>query len=201
MGSLVKNVKKDIGIPIAVHCHNDFGLAVANSLSAIENGAEAVSCTVNGIGERAGNAPLEEMVMALKYLYGVDLGFKTEVLRELSEMVSRYSGIPVPGNKPVVGDNIFTHESGLHVSAVLRNPLTYEPFPPEEVGQRRRISFGKHSGLEAVKYKLREIGVRFSEGDARRVLEMIKRRREGGEEITEEILQGIVREVLHGSGR
>jgi isopropylmalate/citramalate/homocitrate synthase-like protein len=175
MTNLVREVKNKVKIPIAVHCHNDFGLALANSLAAINAGAKAVSCTVNGIGERAGNTPLEELVMALKYLYGIDLKLKTEKFKELSELVSKYSKVPVPLSKPIVGENAFKHESGIHVSGVLENPSTYEPFDPAEVGQKRKISLGKHSGLKALKYKLDKMGLKIPEERQKEILDIIKR--------------------------
>ena len=120
---LVKELVKDIDIDIAVHLHNDFGLAVINSIVGVLAGAKAVSTTVNGIGERAGNASLEELIMAMKILYGKDYGFKTKYIKELSDLVSKASGLPIPYNKPVVGNNVFRHESGIHVDAVIEEPL------------------------------------------------------------------------------
>ena len=150
---LVKELKKDVNIDIALHCHNDFGLAVINSISGVLAGANGISTTVNGIGERAGNASLEEVIMSLKLLYGKDLGFKTKHIKELSELVSKASGLPVPYNKPVVGNNVFRHESGIHVDAVIEEPLCYEPYIPELVGQKRQLVLGKHSGCRAVRAK------------------------------------------------
>lgn len=131
-----------------MHCHNDFGFAVINSIYGLIGGAKAVSTTVNGIGERAGNAALEELIMALTVLYDVDLGLNLEVLPELCRMVEEYSGIKMPKNKPIVGELVFAHESGIHVDAVIENPLTYEPFLPEKIGLKRNILLGKHSDAE-----------------------------------------------------
>ena len=155
---LIKELKKVTDVQIAMHCHNDFGLAVINSIYGLLAGGSAVSTTVNGIGERAGNASLEELIMSLKLLYGKDLGFKTKYIQELSELVSKKTGLEIPYNKPIVGKNVFRHESGIHVDAVIEEPLTYEPYLPELVGQRRQLVLGKHSGCRAVKAKLDECG-------------------------------------------
>jgi len=173
---------------VAVHTHNDFGLATANALAGVAAGAEVVATTVNGIGERAGNASLEEVVMALEVLYGVPTGIRLEKLGEISELVARCSGIPIHPGKPIVGRNAFTHESGVHVAAVLENPLTYEPFLPELVGRKRRIVLGKHSGRRAVAAKLEEMGLEPEGGGIRRLLEEVKRLGEGGVRVTEDSL-------------
>ncbi|ABR54293.1 isopropylmalate/citramalate/homocitrate synthase [Methanococcus vannielii SB] len=159
MKYLISELKKDIKVPISVHCHNDFGLGVSNSIAAVEAGALQVHCTVNGLGERAGNASLEETVMSLDMIYGIDTGIKTEMLTKLSKLVSHYTGIKTQPNKAIVGENSFAHESGIHAHGVLAHALTYEPIDPEIVGNRRRIVLGKHSGAHAIKSKLSEIGV------------------------------------------
>jgi D-citramalate synthase len=121
-------------IPISVHCHNDFGMAVANSIMALRAGACQVHATINGLGERAGNASLEEIVAILKLLYGLQMPIKTELLYSTSRLVSQLTGVSVQPNKAIVGENAFTHESGIHTHGVLANPSTYEPIPPELVG-------------------------------------------------------------------
>jgi len=190
---LSKNLKK---AHIGVHCHNDFGFAVINSIYGLIGGAKAVSTTVNGIGERAGNTSLEEIVMALKVLYDVDMGLNIEVLTELSKLVEKYSKIKVPENKPIVGEMVFYHESGIHVDTVLENPLTYEPFLPEKIGQKREIILGKHSGCKAVAHRLNELGMDATREDMWEIVKKIKATREKGIEINDEIFKKIVHEVI-----
>ena len=149
------NLQKNIKVPMAVHCHNDFGMAVANTVAALGSGAGEVHATINGLGERAGNAAFEEIVVTLESLYKLDLNIKTELLYSTSQLVSRLTGIPVQPNKAIVGENAFTHESGIHTQGLLSNPLTYEPFAPELVGATRRFSPGKHSGSHAIRATLR----------------------------------------------
>ncbi len=199
MRVFVRKIRSVVDVPIGVHCHDDFGLAVANSLAAVEAGATAVSTTVLGIGERAGNAALEEVIMALEKLYGMELGFRTEVLAELARTVAEYAGVDIPPNKSVVGENVFRHESGIHVAAVLEEPRTYEPMDPEEVGMERSIVLGKHTGRKAVEAKLRELGV---EPDDEVVEEVLRRIKELGDRrvrITDGRLREIVEDVV-GSG-
>ncbi len=200
MRLFVRRIREVVDVPVGVHCHDDFGLAVANSLAAVEAGAQAVSTTVNGIGERAGNAALEEVVMALEKLYGLDLGFNTEVLAELSRKVAEYSGIDVPPNKAVVGENAFRHESGIHVAAVLEEPRTYEPMDPREVGMDRRIVLGKHTGRKAVEAKLRELGVEPDEELVEEVLRRIKALGDRKVRITDSRLREIVKRVVESRG-
>lgn len=149
-------VPKDL--VLGVHCHNDFGLATANTLVAVEAGAAYVTATVNGIGERAGNASLEETVLALERLYGVQTGVQMERLMELSELVQRASGIPVSPNKPIVGYNAFRHESGIHVQAMLEATATYEVIPPKLVCREREYVLGKHSGRAHIEWMLQNAG-------------------------------------------
>jgi len=144
---------------LSVHCHNDFGLATANTLTAIECGARAPHVCVNGLGERAGNASFEEVVVALESLYGVRTGIRTERMLEVSRMVEDLSGIPVAANKALVGYNAFSHEAGIHTHGILAHTLTYEPVQPEVVGARRNMILGKHTGKAALVEKLRERGI------------------------------------------
>lgn len=145
------------GLPIEVHCHDDFGLATANTIAGALAGAAFVSTTVNGIGERSGNAALEEVVAALTLLYGIDLGISLDELTPLSRRVEELCGVTLQPHKPVVGRNSFAHESGLVVSGVLRDPFTAESYAPELVGQQRRIVVGKHSGRASVEAKVRDL--------------------------------------------
>ncbi len=171
------------------HFHNDFGLAVANSVRAIVKGANRVAVTVNGIGERCGNACLQQVVVALEILYGIKTGVKLEKLYSLAKLVERYSNIQIHPLSPVVGDNAFTHESGMHVAGVIENPLTYEPYMPEVVGRSRKIVLGKHSGRRSVEYKLRELGISVSEEKLENTVNIIKKLREEGHRITEDVLR------------
>jgi isopropylmalate/homocitrate/citramalate synthase len=175
MRYLVKQVRQALpeGTPIEVHCHNDHGLGLANTLAALEEGASVVSSAVNGLGERAGVTATEEVIVALHNLYGVE-GFNTERLYELCKLVERVSNVKIQPHKPVAGDNVFIHVSGVHQHAVMVNPVTYEPYPPELVGQRRRLVIGKLSGRHAVKAKLEELGFHVSEEEAARVTEAVK---------------------------
>ncbi|WP_423836890.1 isopropylmalate synthase [Sulfuracidifex metallicus] len=171
---------------ISVHCHNDFGLATANSLAGLFAGARQVHVTVNGIGERAGNASLEEVVMGAKKLFGFNVNVKTWMLYETSKMISQMTGVPVPYFKAIVGDNAFGHEAGIHVHGVLENPSTYEPLTPEEVGNFRRIELGKHSGIHGLKKILDDQGIYLDDISLREVLAEIKSMADRGEKITSE---------------
>ncbi|MBZ4186446.1 2-isopropylmalate synthase [Thermomonas sp. RSS23] len=156
------NVQGADGVVFSAHCHNDLGLAVANSLAAIEGGARQVECTINGIGERAGNAALEELVMALKVRqgwYGVDTGITTPKLLDTSRLLSRITGIQVQRNKAIVGLNAFAHESGIHQHGMLKNRDTYEIMHPQDVGwPASQLVLGRHSGRAAVADRLRALG-------------------------------------------
>jgi methanogen homocitrate synthase len=192
---LVKELRKDLKTGIAMHCHNDFGMATANTISGFLAGANAASTTVNGIGERAGNASLEELVMTLKVIYGLDLGFNLEMFYELSKLVEELTNVKVPENKPIVGKNVFRHESGIHVDAVIEEPLTYEPFLPEMVGHHRKIVLGKHSGCRAVKAKLDACGINVTQDELCKIVEQVKMSREKGKYINDELFNQIVRSV------
>lgn len=156
---LVRMVKKEVKIPIEAHTHNELGLAVANALAAVGAGAEVIHSSVNGIGEKTGNASFEEVAMAIHLLYGLNLGIKYEKLKELSSMVERRSGFKIALNKPIVGDYAFARESGLAISSWMRYHLNLQSFEPELVGNRVRIVLGKKSGRDSVKYKLGEMGM------------------------------------------
>jgi homocitrate synthase NifV len=170
----VKLLIDEVGLPVEMHTHNDFGMATANALSGVWAGATYVNTTVNGLGERAGNAALEEVVMALKYLDGHDTGIDTTRLRELAEYVSQASGRFLPTWKAIVGDQIFTHESGIHADGVLKDPRNYEAFPPEAVGLTRQLMIGKHSGSAAVVHKFHEFGMELDREEATAVLELAR---------------------------
>ncbi len=156
---LFRTLRAASAIELEIHAHDDLGLATANSLAAVKGGATHVSTTVNGLGERAGNAPLEEVVVALDHLYARDTGIAKTSLSEVSRLVASASGRPVPVNKSIVGDAIFTHESGIHVSGLLRDRRNYEALDPSELGRRHQVVLGKHSGLTSVLHACREMGL------------------------------------------
>lgn len=170
----VKNLIEKVGIEVEMHTHNDFGMATANALAGVRAGATWVGVTVIGLGERAGNAALEEVVMALKYLQRIDLNFKTTKFRELAEYVSLASKRELPAWKPIVGSNMFAHESGIHADGALKNPLTYEVFCPEEVGLERQIVIGKHSGTNAIIAKFEEYGIALTKEVANEILARVR---------------------------
>jgi homocitrate synthase NifV len=164
------------GLEIEIHAHNDLGMATANTLAAVRGGALAVSTTVCGLGERAGNAPLEEVVMALKYLEGLKTSLDTCRFTELAGLVSRAAGRVLWPSKPIVGSHAFTHESGIHVDGLLKNPANYEFIDPLEVGQQRRLVVGKHSGSSGLTYLLEKMGIVLSPAEAAILLPIIRRK-------------------------
>ncbi|ALF54172.1 trans-homoaconitate synthase [Nostoc piscinale CENA21] len=170
----VKRLVSWLSIPVEIHTHNDFGLATANALAGIKGGAASVNTTVNGLGERAGNAALEEVVMAIKRIYGLDMGINTPRLLELSQLVAAAAGAGVPPWKAIVGENTFAHESGIHAHGVLKNPQTYEPFAPEEVGWERRLVVGKHSGKHLVSSLLQQHGIFLNPEETQSVLDAVR---------------------------
>ncbi|AFV02432.1 Homocitrate synthase [Dehalobacter sp. UNSWDHB] len=170
----IKTLRERADIDVEMHTHNDFGMATANALAGVKAGARFIGVTVNGLGERAGNAALEEVIMALKYLEETDLGFVTERFVELSEYVSRASGRILPPWKAIVGSNMFAHESGIHADGALKNPKTYEVFRPEEVGLERQIVIGKHSGTASIKAKFREYGRELTSEQADKILKHVR---------------------------
>ena len=171
----VKDIINEVKIDIEMHTHNDFGLAVANALAGVKAGAKYIGVTVNGLGERAGNAALEEVVMSLKYLYDVEMNFTTEDFRALSEYVARASARDIPAWKAIVGTHMFAHESGIHTDGVLKNASTYEVFTPEEVGLERQIVIGKHSGTKAIINKFKEYGLKLTAEEAQSILSRVRK--------------------------
>ncbi len=171
----VKTIVDAVGINIEMHTHNDFGMATANALAGIYAGASYVGVTVNGLGERAGNSCLQEIIMVIKHLLQIDVLYDTKLFREIALYVSRASGRPLPVSKPIVGDNIFAHESGIHGDGVLKNPLTYEVFTPEEVGMERQIVIGKHSGSAAIRSKfVNEYGIELNGEESKWILDKVR---------------------------
>ncbi|MDD3192391.1 MAG: 2-isopropylmalate synthase [Oscillospiraceae bacterium] len=182
MEELVRYVKEHLKHPdrviLSVHCHNDLGMGVANSLAGMQGGADQIECTVNGIGERAGNAALEEIVMAIKTranLYGSQTGVDTQQIYRTSKLLSTVTGVQVPPNKAVVGDNAFAHEAGIHQHGVINNRLTYEIMSPESVGiYQNRMVLGKHSGRHAFEERLDQLGYRIPESVLEQSFEKFK---------------------------
>ncbi len=170
---MISEIRKVVDIPICMHCHDDLGLALANTLAGAEAGAKQLHTTVNGIGERSGNTPLEELLVALKLQYGIDR-YDLSKLADLSGLVQAYSGVKVAKNKAVVGENAFAHESGIHVAAVLEEPRTYELYSPGMVGSGRKIIIGKHTGAKALKYITDRMGYHLRDEDICALAESVK---------------------------
>ncbi|OYT64859.1 2-isopropylmalate synthase [ANME-1 cluster archaeon ex4572_4] len=202
MHELVAAVCRAVRVPVSIHCHNDFGLAVANSLAAVKAGASEVQVSVNGLGERAGNADLVETVMSLNSIYsayGLRTKIKTEFLFETAKLVERFTGIQIPATRPLVGENAFSHESGIHAHGVIEKSETFEPgiVTPEMVGHRRRIVLGKHTGRHSVVKKLSEIGLSASREQVDEILERVKELGASGKRVTDDDLFSIA-EVVTG---
>lgn len=172
----VKALIEEGGLPVEMHTHNDFGMATANAVAGLKAGATYVNTTVNGLGERAGNASLEELVMALEYCEGVKLGIRTSLFRDLSEYVAVASGRTLPAWKTVVGSGLFVYESEGRASGVVRDPSVYEVFLPGEVGLMRRFNVGKYSGPSVVYQKLREHGYHPTEDEVRKLVPILRTR-------------------------
>ncbi len=184
----------------SVHCHNDFGLAVANTLTALECGVNVPHVCVNGLGERSGNAAFEEVAVGLEALYGVETGLKTDRLFELSQLVEEISGVPIAANKALVGYNAFSHEAGIHTHGILAHTLTYEPLQPEVVGRRRQMILGKHTGKAALVEKLKERNARPDDAALAEILRRIKASSEQrGKEELRRFLMGY-RAILENPG-
>jgi len=193
----VKNIRQAV---ISVHCHNDLGLATANALTAIKHGARQVECTINGIGERAGNSAMEEVVMALKTrkdLFGLETGIKTEYIHQTSRLLTQITGIPVQPNKAIVGANAFAHESGIHQDGLIKEKTTYEIMTPQSVGiSETHFVLGKHSGRHAIAERLREMGYNLSEEELNRVFFHFKELADVKKEVFDEDLEAIVYEEI-----
>ncbi|MGZ4935408.1 MAG: homocitrate synthase family protein [Halobacteriota archaeon] len=193
---LVAEIKKVVDVPLCIHCHNDLGMAVANTVTAAEAGAFQLHTTVNGIGERVGNTPLEELLAALYVQFGID-SYNLARLMDLSKTVERNSRLRLPKNKPIVGLNAFSHESGIHVAAVLEKPETYELFAPELVGNKRRIVIGKHTGRKALRYVIAQLGYRPTRDELCQILDDVKRVCETKKSVSEQELEDIIRGVMY----
>jgi D-citramalate synthase len=194
---LFSELKKRISdVPLSVHCHDDFGLAVANSIIALKSGADQAHVTMNGLGERAGNASLEELAVVLKAQYKVNLAIKTELLYETSLLVSRITDFPLQPNKAIVGENAFVHESGMHTHGILSNPATYEPFNPDMIGRTRRIASGKHSGSTGIRASLMEMGFDPNDEQLKEIFQRVKSIGDKGKRVADADLQAIAELVM-----
>ena len=199
MEAVVRNIRKLVKIPISVHCHNDFGLATANSLGGIMGGATQVHVTVNGLGERAGNAALEEVVMALHQIYNTKTRIKTKLIYETSRLISRLTGVLIQPNKAIIGENAFSHESGIHTRGVTVRPTTFEPIDPEIVGRKRRLIAGKLAGQHGIRAELEEAGIHPSKTRLETIVNRIKELGDKGKTVTDADLFAIARTVMGGA--
>ncbi len=199
IAQIVNDVKSVTNLPISMHCHNDFGLAVANAIAGINSGASCAHVTINGLGERAGNASLEEFVMALEILYNKSHNIKTQLIYETSKFVSNTMGIIVQPNKAIIGENAFGHESGIHTHGVINNPLTYEPIAPELVGRKRWLQAGKHAGAHGIRAILEEFGIKPTDEQLRTIVEKQKNVADKGKPITTSELLSIAGEVMNNT--
>jgi homocitrate synthase NifV len=170
----INALRRAIDIGIEIHAHNDLGLAGANTLAAIRAGATHASTTVNGLGERAGNAAMEEVVMALRHIHGVECGIDTTLLPAISALVAHASGRPISAGKSIVGEAVFSHESGIHVDGLIKDRRNYENFPPEELGRRHRLVLGKHSGSAGLIDRYARLGLSLDAGQVPPLLACIR---------------------------
>ncbi len=197
MANLVADVVAHTDARVDVHTHDDFGLATANAIAGFEAGAHQAQVSVNGIGERAGNAAYEEVVMAAESLYGVDTGIDTRQITKIAKIVEECSDVPIPANKPVVGKNAFAHESGIHAAGVIENASTFEPgvMTPEMVGATRELVMGKHTGTHSVRKRLHEEGFDPTDEQVRAVTRKVKDFGAEKQQVTDDVLIRFAREV------
>lgn len=196
-GDLIGTVCAHTDARVDVHTHDDFGLAAANAIAGFESGADQAQVSVNGIGERAGNAAYEEVVMSLESLFEVETGIDTTRIAEISRIIESKSDIPVPANKPIVGKNAFSHESGIHAAGIIENSETFEPgvMTPEMVGAERRLVLGKHTGQHSVRKRLEEAGFAPSDDEVREITRRVKETGAANERVTRETLKKFAREM------
>ena len=188
---------KDFKVPVSAHCHNDFGLAVANTLSAIKGGATTFHSTINGIGERAGNTSFEECVVSIDRLFSqFTTNIKINEIYDISKLVARSTGVYIQPNKAIVGENAFAHESGIHSDAIIKNSATYEPMTPELVGRKRKFVIGKHMGTHGLDNKLKELGLHVNKTQLQHICNDIKNLADKGKTVTDVDLQAIADNVL-----
>lgn len=194
--NIMKELTSEFNVPIAIHCHDDFGFATVNTVFAVKGGASEFHATVNGIGERAGNAALEEVVIALEVLYNIKTKINKKNIYNVSKLVEKLTKVSIPPNKAIVGENAFTHESGIHTSAILRNASTYEPITPEMVGRTRHIVLGKHAGRASVEAIMKELGYKATPEQMKEILARIKEIGDKGKRITDADVRTIIETVL-----
>ncbi|MFA4850328.1 MAG: homocitrate synthase family protein [Methanoregula sp.] len=199
MHSIMTELVSSVDVPFCAHCHNDMGCAVANTITAAQAGAFQLHTTVNGIGERAGNASLEEVLVALRMKGNIDR-YDLSHLTGLSHMVEKFSGITLPRNKPVTGELAFSHESGIHIAAILQDPSTYEYFPPEMVGSERHFILGKHTGKKALEHVMASLGCECTDKQVCRVLDLVKDHSEHKCNITPDILRKLITKAQRENG-
>ncbi len=188
---------RDLSVPIACHCHNDFGLAVANTLSALKGGASEFHSTINGIGERAGNTSFEECIVSIDRLlpqFSTDV--KINEIYDISKLVARLTGVYIQPNKAIVGENAFSHESGIHSDGIIKNSATYEPMTPELVGRKRKFVIGKHMGTHGLNNRLKELGLSVDDSQLQQICDNIKSLADKGKTVTDVDLQVIADNVL-----
>jgi isopropylmalate/homocitrate/citramalate synthase len=199
---LVKQVTRWVDVPVHVHCHNDFGLACANALAAVRAGASIIDVAVNGLGERSGNPRLDELAVSLELLYGVDTGIDLSRLTDLSRFVSQISGLPLPFNKPLVGEYAFSHKLDLHVKRVLEHPPVFEALAPEVVGNRRVFPLGRHVGPFVIRLKLRDLGLDATDEQVARLVALVEERAvQTKRAVDDEAFAALAREVLDGAAK
>ncbi len=161
-------------IIIEIHTHNDFGMASANSVSALKAGAGSLSGSISGIGERAGNCALEEVIAYFNFIENKKIKFDLIKAKNLAKLIAKITKRPMPVSKPIFGKNIFYHEAGIHTDGILKNPINYEAYPPEYAGAERKLLIGKHSGSAAIKYKLNKMGLQINNEDVKNILDIVK---------------------------
>jgi len=190
MYNLVQNLKSDLDAKLNVHCHNDLGLATANSLTAYEAGVSMIDVSVNGLGERVGITPISEICLALHTLYKEKNNWKLEMIPKISKMVSDFSRMKISPNTPIVGENAFIHNAGLHVAAVLHDPSYYEVFPAELVGRKRNFVIDKMASMQKKKKKLAQMGCNANEDNVNRIMDYVKSKEKGT--ITDTEIRGLL---------
>ena len=192
------NKLNDLKVPISVHCHNDFGLAVANTLSAIKAGASEIHTTINGIGERAGNTSFEECIVSIdRLLPEFSTNVKINEIYDISKLVARSTGVYIQPNKAIVGENAFAHESGIHSDGIIKNSSTYEPITPELVGRKRKFVLGKHMGTHGLDSRLKEFGFDVNEDQLNQICSDLKDLADKGKTVTDADLHAVADNVLH----
>jgi D-citramalate synthase len=194
--SIFDYLTKEVKVPLGIHCHDDLGLATANTIAAVKAGASMVDVAVNGLGERAGNAALEEVVMALKLGYDCKMGVDAEKITAISKLVESLCGVPVAPNKAIVGGNAFTHEAGIHVDGILKKAETYEAIKPESVGSKRRFVLGKHVGMKSVRAMLNDLSITVSDEQLKNIFDQIKFMGDKGKKVTNFDLEAIANSAM-----